>query len=151
MVQAFISTRLDYCSSLLYGITELVPMHTGRSKCCSASGYNLQISMSRQFWGSFTGHQSGKEWILNWLFWCSKHCMALHLHLFGNATACQLVAIVVTQSMHGPSVQAQHMNIYGIRMLWYNLYKLMSWRSSFCWNSLPVQLRQPDLSLVQPL
>ena len=77
LVQAFISCRLDYCNSLLYGVTDNV-MRRVQSRQNAAvrliTGARRRDHITPVLCQLYTGFLFGGEWSSNSPVWCAKHC-----------------------------------------------------------------------------
>jgi len=73
LVQVFISSRLDYCNSLLYGVTENV---MGRVQLLQNAAARLITGARRRdhITPVCTGFLFGDEWSSNSPVWCARQC-----------------------------------------------------------------------------
>ena len=76
LVQAFKSCRLDYCNSLLYGVTENVIRRVQslqNAAACLITGARRRDHITPVL-VSYTGFLFGGEWSSNSPVWCARHC-----------------------------------------------------------------------------
>jgi len=90
-----ISSRLDYCNSLLFGISDnlLRRLQAVQNAARLVTGIPDVVSTSRPSWGNFTGSQCDSALNSSWQFCCTKRWMAC-LRLFPQYLAddCQLTS-----------------------------------------------------------
>jgi len=73
-VHAFISMRLDYCNSLLCGISDTLLRRIQSVQNAAARSLEPQdVITLRRFCTIYTGYQCDSEWRSSLLFWCTRH------------------------------------------------------------------------------
>jgi len=78
LVQAFISCCLDYCNSLLYGVTDNVMRRVQSLQNAAArliTGAIDVVTTLRRCYVNYTGFLFGGEWSSNSPVWCARHCV----------------------------------------------------------------------------
>jgi len=82
LTQAFVSWRLDYCNSLLYGVSDslirklqsvqngAVPLITGTRRCDHITPVPQQLHWLLV--------RRRVDYSIKWHAWCTSHCLAMH-------------------------------------------------------------------------
>jgi len=69
LVQAFISTRLDYCNSILYGVTDnlIQRLQSVQNAAARLSRRQVSVNTSHPFCGNYIGYRSNAVSSSSWL------------------------------------------------------------------------------------
>ena len=127
--QAFTSTPLDYCNSLMYGISERQPVLT--PKPCkmpqhASSPTRERTSTSRLYYSSYIGFQSANVCNSRSPCWCTRYC----------TTSCLRIGRKIANLCLSLARQLRSSDFVGHRHVPSSVNQHKYWRSLIrhCWN-----------------
>jgi len=115
LVHAFISSRLDYCNSVLYGVTDnfLQRLQSVQNAAARLITGRIAVNTSHLFCRNCTGCLSDAVWISNSQHWCLSRYTAAHRRISQTRASRRLRPVAVSARL-APS----HASYRGPEIVW---------------------------------
>jgi len=144
LVQAFISCRLDYCNSLLCGVT----CFNVCSRCRMQQLGSLQafgvVTTSLLSSDNFIGCRLDSGSTSNWLSSCIRRCVTQRHSIWSKAVSSSQTLVDADYGLQTSTLVSFRQQE---RALMKEVSRLLA--RGCTWNSLPAELRQPDVEMGQ--